>query len=307
MSTRTKVPTGRGEAILFDSDMSCCVCQIRSKSVQLHHIDGNPSNHDSNNIAVLCLEHHSEATSTPGLGRRLSQGVIRRYRDEWLSKVRARRLPPKLATRAALHEALIQAIACHEIRKIRHSLQLHDWNRSRDLLQSLYMFTNWGYGTETRTEILYTLALMADSTRHKMPVAIAREIEGLAFAALPIASLVNKSRRRTDRRTQELLRSAMSIGFSIAHDGVKYLHDLAVTAAGSRLMFIVLRYAHLNNLREKKHILGEFARLQAEAVRMNFEDARRWIEFEKLDALALDGDPLPSFPRDLAATISAAS
>ena len=310
---RTKIPTGRAEAILFESDMSCCICRVPGKSLELHHLNGDPNNHDSTNIAVLCHDHHSQATSTPGLGRSLSEGIIRRYRNEWLATVRTRRCLPTpskqtLQDRRVLHEMLLGAVACHEIRKVRHALRLEKWDQSVELLRSLYVFTDWSYGYEVRSEILYTLAIMGDHTRHKMPVKLAREIENLAFAALPIASLVTPSKRQPNRNVQKLLRSALCLGFAIAHDGVKYLRDIAITAAGTRILFIVLRFAHLNSLSKlKNEALEEFARLQEEAKRVDFQDARHWLEFEKLDALALDGDPLPCYPEELAARISAKS
>lgn len=310
---RTKIPTGRAEVILFESDMSCCICRVPGKSLQLHHLNGDPNNHDSTNIAVLCHDHHSQATSTPGLGRGLSEGVIRRYRDEWLAMVRTRRRLPTpsrrtLQDRRVLYEMMLEALACHEIRKVRHALRLEEWDQSVELLRSLYVFTDWSYGYEVRSEILYTLAIMGDQTRRKMPVKVAREIEDLALAALPIASLVMPSRRRPNRKVQELLRSALDLGFAIAYDGVKYLRDIAVTAAGTRILFIVLRFAHLNSLSKlKSEVLEEFARLQEEADRVDFQDARHWLEFEKLDALALDGDPLPYYPEELEAKILAKS
>ncbi len=36
----------------------CCVCKTRGLGVNFHHIDGNPSNNNLRNIAVLCVKEH---------------------------------------------------------------------------------------------------------------------------------------------------------------------------------------------------------------------------------------------------------
>ena len=88
---KTRITTGRADAVLFEADKTCCICEDRSKPVQIHHIDGNPNNNVADNVVVLCLDHHHEATVGSGIGKGLSPGLIRKYRKVWLEKVRARR------------------------------------------------------------------------------------------------------------------------------------------------------------------------------------------------------------------------
>jgi hypothetical protein len=51
--------------------------------VQIHHIDGNASNNEEANLAVLCLPHHDKATAPPSLTARLKPSEIRTYKLSW--------------------------------------------------------------------------------------------------------------------------------------------------------------------------------------------------------------------------------
>lgn len=88
---------------MFASDSTCCVCRERGKAVQLHHIDEDPSNNAPENIAVLCLECHNQTQTSGGLGRRLSDALVVKYRDEWLARVVQRR---DAADREAVHKMI---------------------------------------------------------------------------------------------------------------------------------------------------------------------------------------------------------
>ncbi|WP_294121799.1 HNH endonuclease signature motif containing protein [Sphingomonas sp.] len=60
---------------------ACCVCQ--KTRVQIHHIDGDPSNNDPKNLAAVCLEHHDMATATSGLTKKLKPDDVRAYKEKW--------------------------------------------------------------------------------------------------------------------------------------------------------------------------------------------------------------------------------
>ena len=298
----TRIPTGRADTLLFEADRTCCVCENSKKPVQVHHLDCNCGNHATENLAVLCLDHHHEATIGSGIGRGLTAGQIRKYRDQWLEKVRARRenalmKPP---VNKEMHEALLEALACHEIKKIDASLLEKDWNNKIQLLKAIFTYTDFSYGHRVRSEILYTLHNLTSRTRNGMPAKVASMIENLAFSTLPIVSLVHSEAEPPSEDNKKLIRSATYLGFSLSYDGVKYLANLKVVAAGARLLHIVLRYAHLNGLKDiKSEAMKEFRRLIEEATKSNFSDAARWLQFERDDALAIDEDPLPDIPTDV--------
>lgn len=88
---RTPIPDAISAEVLFQHDRTCCVCNEPGKAIQIHHIDENPANHDPNNLAVLCLQHHEETQIRGGFGRKLRDVDIRRHREDWLRRIAERR------------------------------------------------------------------------------------------------------------------------------------------------------------------------------------------------------------------------
>ena len=90
---RKKIPVTTADQVMFDNDHTCCICRVRFRPVQIHHIDGNPNNNSRDNLSVLCLEHHNQATYPQGFSRRISPGEIRKYKTDWEEIVRSKRAP----------------------------------------------------------------------------------------------------------------------------------------------------------------------------------------------------------------------
>lgn len=88
---RIPIPEALAAEVMFAADRTCCVCRENEKAVQIHHIDGDPSNNTLENLVVLCLEHHYQTQTSGGFGRKLNASLVTRYRDEWLKDVKWRR------------------------------------------------------------------------------------------------------------------------------------------------------------------------------------------------------------------------
>ena len=88
---RTKIPEDLASEILFLSDRTCCVCTARGKSVQIHHIDENPSNNVIENLSILCLECHNDTMISGGFGRKLDANQVIKYKTEWIERVKKRK------------------------------------------------------------------------------------------------------------------------------------------------------------------------------------------------------------------------
>ena len=87
------IPTNIAAKVLFISDRTCCVCRNKGKPVQIHHIDEDNTNNDITNLAVLCLDCHTETQIKGGFHRKLNTEQIILYRDDWLDHIsRERRL-----------------------------------------------------------------------------------------------------------------------------------------------------------------------------------------------------------------------
>lgn len=77
------IPSNIAAKVLFDSNRTCCVCRVEGKPIQIHHIDGNNSNHRIENLAVLCLDCHNETQVKGGFHRKLDAEQIVLYRNDW--------------------------------------------------------------------------------------------------------------------------------------------------------------------------------------------------------------------------------
>lgn len=60
---RTAIPKPVRRLVLIESGHKCAIlrCAIDAPNLELHHIDGIPSNHDPDNLIPLCPNHHSMA------------------------------------------------------------------------------------------------------------------------------------------------------------------------------------------------------------------------------------------------------
>lgn len=61
---RTHIPNKVSRQIKVEAGHQCAVWRCkRTSHLDRHHIDGNPSNHDQNNLILLCKHHHALADS----------------------------------------------------------------------------------------------------------------------------------------------------------------------------------------------------------------------------------------------------
>lgn len=122
---RTEIPPLVAAEVLFQSDRTCCVCNDHSKPVQIHHIDGDPSNSITDNLAVLCFDCHHKTQTYGGFARGLDAPQILLYRLDWLGRVAARRgaLP---ATPIDLKERILRYL------QLRESSEQYSYNFEAD-------------------------------------------------------------------------------------------------------------------------------------------------------------------------------
>lgn len=88
---RTEIPQETAAQVLFESDRTCCVCRQSGKGVQIHHMDGDPSNNSTDNLAVLCLECHHLTQTRGGFDRKLDAAQVALYKKDWVTRVAAKR------------------------------------------------------------------------------------------------------------------------------------------------------------------------------------------------------------------------
>lgn len=92
MKKRLDIPPTISAQVLFLSDRTCCVCRKKGKYIQIHHLDEKPDNYDINNLAILCLECHTDTQIKGGFHRKLDSHQIQLYRDDWYRIVAKQRV-----------------------------------------------------------------------------------------------------------------------------------------------------------------------------------------------------------------------
>lgn len=81
MAKRIDLPPSQRSRLLIANRHACCVCG--RGGVQIHHINGDPSDNADDNLAVLCLEHHDKSTAPAGLSAKLRGEEIATYKRNW--------------------------------------------------------------------------------------------------------------------------------------------------------------------------------------------------------------------------------
>ena len=92
MKKRKKIPDEIASEILFLSDRTCCICNVRGRSIQIHHIDDDPSNNKIENLSVICLECHNDTMISGGFGRKLESNQVIKFKNDWLDRVQKRKI-----------------------------------------------------------------------------------------------------------------------------------------------------------------------------------------------------------------------
>lgn len=312
---RRSVPYQVAAQLKFASGHRCCVCRHRGDV--LHHLDGNPSNNEFENLAFLCFNCHDDATRTGGLRRKLTKADIVVSRDDWYERVKrhgiewACSLPddtPGRFSREELRTLTLDALAIDAIRDFDNKCQRDDWEKLKRDVKALFRYTDFRYGKAVRNELLSVLGGVTSLTREGMPYVTAGAVGGVISATLPIFNLVGKQTQLEGTTESELLVVGCSLGFDLAYDGLRWLQNLAVADVGLDILWIILRFAELNDLSEvRTSALEEFARLEEVAkqhVSAISEDALEWIRFKRDDALAVDFADAPPIPREIDERIS---
>lgn len=90
MSSPKTLSQTRRSKILLRNQHACCICG--KSGVQIHHINSNRDDNSYSNLAILCHDHHDEATPPQGgLTASLREEEIKQYKKEWEQRCEERR------------------------------------------------------------------------------------------------------------------------------------------------------------------------------------------------------------------------
>jgi len=116
------------ERVVFESDQTCCKCRDRSRPVKIHHIDGNHSNDERSNLAVLCDPCHTLAHTHFPFAQNLTADLVRIYDENWRA-ICASKLSPETPAREPETAARETEEYCQEV-LLELSLACHEWKNA---------------------------------------------------------------------------------------------------------------------------------------------------------------------------------
>lgn len=87
---RAKIPQSTQTNLLVASRRRCALCfglehDLGVKAGQIAHVDRNPQNHDPENLAWLCLDHHDKYDSRTSQSKGLTEQELKHYRADLYS------------------------------------------------------------------------------------------------------------------------------------------------------------------------------------------------------------------------------
>jgi hypothetical protein len=289
--------------LMWQSDRVCCICHEERKGVQVHHVDGRRAGDGFENLALLCHEHHEEASKTTSLTKKLSAVVVRRYRDEWYSEVQerrnARRRPSIPGSESTSQEDFLDCLAIMEVRKLGPSSG--PYGGMNEVIQRIRLLGqySWGYGLRVRLEVLYAIeSLIAGRWRH------GARLEDLTSAAhivivetLPLPPWIEKRTEQLNPAEREIVDTALRLGFEISANAAHVLESLPSVDDGADVMAKILRHAVIVQDESLKVAAIEQFR---QAMDGAFADGRRWLEFAMNNALRPIGSARLQMSQELA-------
>ncbi|RYG90432.1 HNH endonuclease [Loktanella sp. IMCC34160] len=87
---RPPIPDNTLSKLLFDNRFQCCICRDPELPIIVHHIDewARSRSHAPDNLAVLCLKHHSDAHSKKDLAQNLDPKTLTEFNVRWEREVK---------------------------------------------------------------------------------------------------------------------------------------------------------------------------------------------------------------------------
>ena len=248
--------------VMHKSDCKCCI-HHEKRGVHIHHLDGDSSNGEFDNLVYLCFECHDEASKTGGLSRKLPESTIRRYRDEWYDTVELKRKAERDLFNTSLNNITTEdllvasknAIIIIELVKIRQEYYVAKWEKRSEILESIDK-----YYTHTNFRLAYDLFSflreITDYNRGKMTESVASSVMGLIMNFLPYSD------DEADMgKTIEILDDCCRIGFSVAFDASIYHGNFTVVMFGLTILKYVYKRAREQNIQT---ILDQVVRIYTE-------------------------------------------
>lgn len=280
---RAPIPGKVAAQLLYEADHTCCICRNKKFDVQVHHISGRADSRPAN-LAVLCLNCHSEVERKGGLGRVYSPTELQRYKESWLREITMRRKHSKTLDRSLVlfevkrltckFQALdLQDRRAFEImRQVVYLGRFSDHEIREDCVSFVYETASWLMRGIRSNEFAW-----AEFVAHQTSI---------LMECSPIITLVAPSRRPLTKRDVDLLKHVIDVAGEIAYAVCKYIQHEEAAHDAIIALSNLLRFAVLNNLSDcKKDVLSEFAQCERISLEGDFRPGLKELDFWKKHAL----------------------
>jgi hypothetical protein len=239
------IPNKIEEELYYRTDRKCPLC--KNKGHHIHHIDGDNSNNNLDNLVLLCFKHHSEIEKSGGLEKKLTDSELKRFRDEWYERVKRRReneaKPNFSASENNLEEDEIFQLALDasivaEVTELGRELELKRSNGWEDpsLIFSKFEYLSYKSDKRGRYALLRELANSTTFTRHDMPVTIAEELSTLILT-IAVRVIPNQNENSIDEIKLRAIREAITATSGIAYDGAIYRENIKIVETGGGSLY----------------------------------------------------------------------
>lgn len=228
------------DKVMFLSNFQCCVCKERGD--QIHHLDGKSANTVEDNLVLLCLMHHADASERSTMRRKFSAGALRQTRhdhyariEKWRgSFVRSISEPIGKPQVFDLVQASITANALLEIERIEHDFLYGDRGKREEVLTRLNPYSKYD-----EPRIGFAVLEFVVSAAHHARFGFSRSDCGsLVWMAIHFFPSSNKKGRGIDpKRSADL---ALSAGRAIVYDAAIHLRKYYPALEGLTL----IKYVH---------------------------------------------------------------
>ena len=299
---KTKVPKATDDEVVFKSNLQCCVCQ--KKGDHIHHLDGNNNNHDFDNLALLCFEHHELASITGNISKKLSKGAIIKYREHHYFVIEQKRSqaigvlnnPINQLTEEDLLKASKNAIILIELEKIKELYFNSDWTKRKDILLSINKYSNHS-NLRLAYDFFDFLVHVSSQTRVGMTTDIALTVYSLVLDFLP--TFYNEE---NTKKLIEIAKMAIHIGDNMVYDSLIHLGNMTIAMHGLTIIKFVYLLAKRNSISELiEEISNTYNELEStirRPERNNLENAQILIQIFKQN-IDKSGLSFPSLPENL--------
>ena len=306
-ATAGKIPAKIEGALMFRSDSQCCVCQ--KKGDHIHHLAGRINN-SFDNLALLCYEHHNQASLIGTLSKKLSKEAIIRYREHHYNVIANKRKKALNAFRTPIikldEEILLtttkNAIIILEIAKIKEEFFEAAWDKRKIIIDNITKFYHHS-NSRIAYEVFEFLDDIASQTRARMPYDMAMGVYLHTLNFFP--SFYDKKKKA---ETMEVAHLCVHIGHNMTYDATIHLGNLAVAQIGLSILKFMYRTGKESKVPELLELVNraydELERTLKRPERNDLKNAQELVKIFRADLEEWDLS-FPSLPRYLEDIINA--